>query len=1190
MGSKLKALRLFFIVVALIFSSITVPNVDVFAQDNKGSETSKNAFKLTIDLNEGKYNGSNEDVIHYLDFEEPTIDLSVLPSMEELTNDNLPGTIATGYVDEFNVPIKDSTILTKDTTIYVQWKTPENTNEDNITVLNDISVASATNKVGGVEPLSYVENYTVSVGQEVTLDPHNRDVPSIIRSCGWDISDTSIINVTSETDTRFERTLEFTALKPGKVEVAFYYTRALASNKVVLQTYMIEIVEDDTTSNEMNSKNIKYVENNENKHHEFVDEAVVEEYIQLGYTDFSWQTNEQNIGLVSSDVSTRSATISLSNSFFSTNYSQYPSVSFQSSKETTTNAGSVKITTIVFKKYYALAYAETLRPDASDELVNGLKPGELSISKDAQWVSTEDEMIAEISFDIHGVPIATGSDIIIILDNSGSMDLGERGVAEDDDPFVIAQAAVSSFAEGLFANDNDQNHRIAFVEFSTELDDSFTFENNLNSFDESFHKATYFYDNRDIPAGGTNYEVALQRAEFYFDLLSYEELEKERPKHIVFISDGLPNEGYEAIAEANRLRDSGVTIHTIGIKLDEEGKDALWKITSTPVYHVEDIETELSPVLDLIASGIRYAARDAVITDYIDDHDFEIIDTEEYPLSDNIYTDGEEVRIDVGTVTAHTKPVSFYVRYIGENDGALHRTNQEALIEYIDVDGNEGYKGSLNQRGDPIIEGEERYTGLDSPLLPVPPSGMINIVYYYLDDTGNAFISEASDSLSTIDMNFAKNIKSIYQDSDGNQVLDLNSSYTINGVAPEGYIVSEKTINGVEYTSSNTVTITNDNITPTVTFILEKEPEPTGLINIEYYYLNETGTEFICEDDETTSTTDITKAKKLSYVYEDSTGNSVLPLETTHIINGAAPEGYKVVEKTVNGIDYTMSNTVTITETNLTPTVSFVLEKEPTGLINIEYYYLNETGTEFICEDDETTSTTDITKAKKLSYVYEDSTGNSVLPLETTHIINGAAPEGYKVVEKTVNGIDYTMSNTVTITETNLTPTVSFVLEKEPTGLINIEYYYLNEACTEFICEDDETTSTTDITRAKKLNYVYEDSTGNSVLPLETTHIINGVAPEGYKVVEKTVNGIDYTMSNTVTITETNLTPTVSFVLEKDVEEPTLEEGVEKPLEIPTTTTVKTGDSTSIVAYLMIFAGTICVFGIVFYKNKKRKK
>ncbi len=626
--------------------------------------------------------------------------------------------------------------------------------------------------------------------------------------------------------------------------------------------------------------------------------------------------------------------ISLSSEFYNEKNSIVPSVTFKGTKETIENGRSVKIVKNLYTKYYVLEYDDITRPDISEELENGLKPGELSIFKDAKWVST-DEMIAEISFDIQGVPLGTGSDIIVILDNSGSMDEGIVGVIEDNDPFVIAQDSVAEFANGLLKNNNVDNHRIAFIEFSTDLNDAFMFVNNLDSFNTSFYDATHItysadHVQRDMPYGQTNYKAALQQAELYFEILSLEEQKEPRPKHIVFVSDGLPNEDYEGIEEANRLKDKDVLIHTIGIKLDNKGRQGLENITTTDVYDVQNLETELTPVFKSIASGIRYVATNTVITDYLS-NDFVLVDSEKYPLKDNISTnDGDEVIIDIGTVTSHTEPVSFYVQYIGENDGELHRTNEAAFVEYDDIDGNESLKMSENQRGDEIIEGEERYTGLDSPLLPVPTSGMINIAYYYLDDSGDAFISESDDNLSTLDMSLAKSIRSIYRDIDGNQVLNLDLTYTINGIAPEGYRVVEKTIDGIDYTSSYAVTLSNDNLTPTVVFILEKEPEPTGLINIVYYYLDEAGTGFISADDETTSTTDISKAKKTSFVYEDSTNSSVLPLESTHKIVGEAPYGYKVVEQTINGIDYTSSYTVTINKDNLTPTVAFILENEQT--------------------------------------------------------------------------------------------------------------------------------------------------------------------------------------------------------------------------------------------------------------------
>ncbi len=167
--------------------------------------------------------------------------------------------------------------------------------------------------------------------------------------------------------------------------------------------------------------------------------------------------------------------------------------------------------------------------------------------------------------EIEGQPLAVGSDIIIVLDKSTSMENGTRW--ED------AVDAVDVLAKQLFGENNqgeDNYNRVALVQFSGNTRSSFNFQNSWDGFNINFKRTQPNYnaqvnapaDDDDRAAGdGTNYTTALRQA---LEIIgSRSQADSARPVHLIFVSDGTPEAAYNAEGELITLLDgSQITVNS----------------------------------------------------------------------------------------------------------------------------------------------------------------------------------------------------------------------------------------------------------------------------------------------------------------------------------------------------------------------------------------------------------------------------------------------------------------------------------------------------------------------------------------------------------------------------------------------------------------------------------------------------
>ncbi|NLT20919.1 MAG: VWA domain-containing protein, partial [Syntrophomonadaceae bacterium] len=345
--------------------------------------------------------------------------------------------------------------------------------------------------------------------------------------------------------------------------------------------------------------------------------------------------------------------------------------------------------------------------------------GEVTASKTAKWID-EENRIAEIEFSVKGVPLTSASDVILVMDVSGSM----------SDRIATAKQASNKFIDELLGDSNPANNRVAFIPFSHGSEKGGASDTEVAAATKGSLNFSYDIDLlkkhvRSTEAnGGTNYTAALQKAINYAASRSVNE--QSRPLNIVFMSDGAPglsgespnDPNWNGINQADTLRGSAynATIYTVGIQLADgsSGVSALKNISSSDsngeeLYKSVSNMTDLEPILQTIAGQIVNAGTEAVIRDVISDK-FDYYSTSPY-TSDGTYNAADKsVTIDVGDITQDAKTYKIYVQLKGQywNTNGSYPTNNSVLFTYTDIDGDPAENNDL---GDPEVEvAVESYT------------------------------------------------------------------------------------------------------------------------------------------------------------------------------------------------------------------------------------------------------------------------------------------------------------------------------------------------------------------------------------------------------------------------------------------------------------------------------------------------
>lgn len=220
----------------------------------------------------------------------------------------------------------------------------------------------------------------------------------------------------------------------------------------------------------------------------------------------------------------------------------------------------------------------------------------------------------------------------------------------DDRRITHAIAAAKQFVGGLLTDGSKIN--VGLVGFSGSATASQALTQDKTQLNDAIGSLTTKYST------GTNYAAGLNAAE---DILNKGSNEQQ---FIVFISDGEPEEDKDGKTAAKDLKDSGVTIMTVGIALSDNEASALKAISSTDskgnVLYYATSATGLSSILATLRQTITDsipAGRNAVMTDIINTDDFELVSKDD-ALDEN---DGT-LTWRIGDIDKDKQEVSFKVR------------------------------------------------------------------------------------------------------------------------------------------------------------------------------------------------------------------------------------------------------------------------------------------------------------------------------------------------------------------------------------------------------------------------------------------------------------------------------------------------------------------------------------------------
>uniref|UniRef100_UPI0022E8168E MBG domain-containing protein n=1 Tax=Hungatella effluvii TaxID=1096246 RepID=UPI0022E8168E len=367
-------------------------------------------------------------------------------------------------------------------------------------------------------------------------------------------------------------------------------------------------------------------------------------------------------------------------------------------------------------------------------------PGKVFPTKTAEWVD-EVNGLAKINFTIYGNPVRKGSDVILIVDSSGSMS-GTK--------WSTAKSGAKGFVDNLYESVDGvpSDNRIAIVDF----DSSAIAYPGTNNSTETFLKAdetikvgnkkpvtysatdyfkTYVIDKQMSASGGTNYDYAFQAAKRIIDGRS----DTSRPVYIVFMSDGEPrdydwSDYHTGQKDAADLREQGVTIYSIGLNIGTYNfNNFIVPLASSPksTYAINIEKTsDLVGIYDAIASSIKIAGTEATITDVINTEAFEIATDYNngmwYEASTGTVSkssDNKTVTWDFGNISANKETLTIYIKVKDTvPGGTAPDTNKEANVDYTDP--NE----------------QPQTQDIPSPNLAVGDVGTITLNYYLVNEDG----------------------------------------------------------------------------------------------------------------------------------------------------------------------------------------------------------------------------------------------------------------------------------------------------------------------------------------------------------------------------------------------------------------------------------------------------------------------
>ncbi|MEK4513369.1 MucBP domain-containing protein [Paenibacillus sp. FSL K6-2524] len=478
---------------------------------------------------------------------------------------------------------------------------------------------------------------------------------------------------------------------------------------------------------------------------------------------------------------------------------------------------------------------------ASNELI-WPNPGAVNLTKTAEPTGTQGQW--KVTLTVEGKNIQSTSDVVLVMDRSGSMD-GSR--------MTKAKEAAKKFVDNLLIKDSKT--RIAFVSFGEGVTTESDFQGTAGK--ESLKTKI----NGISASGGTNIQAGINRAR---TLLNGSQAQN---KVIVLLSDGEPTYSYKAgkataynwpdnkfkfalsdfdyskqlgsgddyalsegffgigketykvngfdvknngigtISEAKLAKDGGIGIYSIGLEVgDSANAKYVLNNTQNKGYY-ESSSSELNKVFTELSSKISYAAQNARVIDPMGAK-FDKIDGPTVSQGTTSWdSKSETITWEIGNIVEGSPATMSYIVKM-DNDAdpnVLYPTNKVTTMSYTDVNGKSTSKnfivpevsfgkGSITVRG----------YSVNADGLPINADGVV--------------VEKPELAEQLYNEPFIVN---------GKPALDINKDYDVTAKAVDGYQLNVGT-------SPTSVQLTTKAPSPTIWFGYVKAPKVPYTLKVVY--------------------------------------------------------------------------------------------------------------------------------------------------------------------------------------------------------------------------------------------------------------------------------------------------------------------------------------------------------------------
>lgn len=387
---------------------------------------------------------------------------------------------------------------------------------------------------------------------------------------------------------------------------------------------------------------------------------------------------------------------------------------------------------------FRLNHRRTLLYDDEINNKDWPQPGSLNIGKSGEPVPGSGNQW-EITLEIAGKNLKKTTDIVLVIDRSGSM--------RDDNKMANAKIAAKAFVNRLLVDEVNDNIRIAVVSFSGDV----TINSNFRGY--SGKGALISAIDGISAVGGTHTQAGIRQG---IVLLNGSEADY---KSMVLLSDGAatysyginnPNDyleywktsglithyrttsivpetqfnysstvgdgtsehtqyesawrvrrhyrhGASAVAESGFGKSAGYEIYSIALSAGEEGEWTLENVASPGNYYPTSDPEDLEPIFEEIAGRISYAATNAVVTDPLGEM-YSILGINPSNYNNLITvshgtisydTASDTIRWDIGTISEGNR---YWMKYTVALDysaegGVYYLANKPTYIDYTNIDG-----------------------------------------------------------------------------------------------------------------------------------------------------------------------------------------------------------------------------------------------------------------------------------------------------------------------------------------------------------------------------------------------------------------------------------------------------------------------------------------------------------------------